>query len=560
MALVDQYGHPIDLGLLAEPQTADTAWLQREFETHPARGMTPARLAAVLLRAEQGDWMGQLDLADDIEERDGHAYAELSKRKGAIAALEWDVVEPEAATVTEKAHTEQLREWMRALPDFEDVLLEMMDGVLKVLSAHAIAWKPEGRVRLPQLTATPARWFVPDATRNALLLRSATQMAPAAEGLASVMGEPLRPLAWMCHVPRSRNGYLARSALVRVLAWPYLFKHYAIRDLAELLEIHGLPMRLGVYPAGATREEKATLLRAVTDIGHNAAGIIPQGMKVDFQAAADGNHAPFESMIRYMDALESKVILGQTLSASEGQNGTQALGNVHERVKLGIRATDARQVEGTVTNQLLVPMGIINIPGFNPRRPPRFKLDISEPEDLKQFAEALPALEKLGMQIPVDWAHEKLRIPKPEAGQEVLRSVAPPPALGGDGTGSGEDVADETAPGRAEGKGSQPKRKPARAAALAGQVAPAQARDAIDDLVAEQAAQWQPLLGPMVRPLLAELDRAVLAGETLQAFAARLPQLVARMDPTPLADDLARASFAARLAGEADIDLSGQEA
>jgi phage gp29-like protein len=359
------------------------------------------------------------------------------------------------------------------------------------------------------------------------------------------MGEALRPLAWMVHQPRSRTGYITRSSLVRVLAWPYLFKHYSIRDLAEMLEIFGLPLRLGQYPSGATPEEKLALLRAVTDIGHNAAGIIPQGMKIDFQAAATGTQVPFMSMMQYMDAVQSKVVLGQTLSSSEGQNGTQALGEVHERVRMDIRSTDARQVEGTITRQLLVPMGLLNIPGFDAARAPRFKLDLGQGADVTAYAESLPALAKAGMRIQVAWAHEKLRIPMAADGEAVLTGDAPAPAEPQD------NQSDDTQP-------APPPRRPGRAAPLAAQLRQAGAPepDLIDQVVAEQAAQWQATLGPLVQPLLAELDRAAAAGESLQAFAARLPDLVARMDSTPLANDLARAAFGARLAGEVDLDLN----
>jgi phage gp29-like protein len=554
MAILDQYGNPIDLGRLAEPQLADTAWLRREFDTHPAKGLTPAKLANILLTAEQGDWTAQLDLASDIEERDGHAFAELSKRAGSIAALEWSVEPPKGASAREKAWAAQLQDMAGGVPDFEDVLLEMMGGVLNGAAMHAMSWKPEGRMRLPKLQSVPARWFTTDATRNGLLLRSATQMAapppgPGMEGLAPVMGEPLRPLAWLVHTPRSRNGYLARRSLARVLAWPYLFKHYALRDLAEFLEIYGLPLRLGQYPSGASPEEKLTLLRAVTDIGHNAAGIIPQGMLIDFKNAAAGNDAPFLGMVSVMDAVQSKVILGQTLSSSEGKSGTQALGKIHEQVRMDIRATDARQIEGTLTSQLLVPMGIINIPGFDPKRAPRFRLDLGEGEDVTAYAESLPKLAGAGLRIPVSWAHEKLRIPQAEDGAPVMTGPAAAPAAPAE--------PDEDATG-------QPARARTRAApaALAGRptaAATAPAPDPIDALVAEQAAQWRPVLGPLVRPLLAELDAAVARGESLAAFAARLPQLVAQMDGTPMADDLGRAAFVAGLAGQADIDLAGNE-
>lgn len=523
--ILDHLGNPIQAAAIREPQTAQTAHLAREFDAHPARGLTPATLHALMVAAEQGDIIRQLDLADDMEERDGHLYAELDKRKGAVAALEWAVVEPERASAAEKKLTEQLREWFAAIDDFEDLLRGMMDAALKGFSNHELVWKLQDGVLIPAVTFRPQRWFTVDKeTRNELRLRT----------LGSADGEPLTPFGWISHVHKTRNGYLARGGLVRVLAWPYLFKNFATRDLAEFLEIYGLPLRLGKYPAGASDDEKRKLLQAVTQIGHNAAGIVPQSMAIEFQAAAQGVDAPFGSMIDRMDAVQSKAILGQTLTASEGQHGTQALGNVHNEVRLDIRDSDARQIEATLTRQLLWPLAALNVPGADPRRCPRFVLDTSEPEDLALYADALPKLAAIGVRIPVKFAHDKLRIPEPAEGEPVLRAPAPP-AANVDGT---------------------PAEPAVRRAALAGDPGAAP-RDALDDLADDAAeADWRPLLEPLVGPLLAELDRAVEAGETLEAFAARLPQLVHRMDSGPLTEQVARAAFVARLAGEADLDVS----
>lgn len=554
--ILDQFGKPIDIGTLREPQTADTAWLQREFENHPSRGLTPARLHSILVQAEQGDWLGQLDLADDLEERDGHAFSELSKRKGAISMLDWDLAEPDAATAAEKKVTAQMREWMKELPEFEDVLFAMMDGVLKGFSNHEMEWALEDGALLPTLTFRPQRWFTLDAKRQDLLLRSQSKSTESTDGLPSKMGEPLRPFAWLSHIPRSRNGYLARSSLVRVLCWPYLFKAFSVRDLAEFLEIYGLPLRLGQYPAGASDQEKRTLLRAVTEIGHNAAGIIPQGMKIDFQNAAAGTHVPFMSMIEYMDGVESKAILGQTLTSGEGKSGTQALGTVHEGVRMDIRAADARQMEGTISRQLLYPLAALNIPGVDLKRLPRFSLDFGEAEDLVAYSDALPKLANAGMRIPRKWAHDKLRIPEPMDGEEVL-NAAPPPAPFGGGPGA-PGAADPLAkpgdkkPAPKPPVPPAPKDKTALAAQLPAAPTP---RDALDDVTDEALADWLPLLDPLVQPLLTELDKAVAAGESLEAFRARLPELMSRMDGAPMAERLARAAFVAHLAGEADLDI-----
>ncbi len=61
----------------------------------------------------------------------------------------------------------------------------------------------------------------------------------------------LRPFGWISHTGKAKSGYLSRTGLIRVLAWPYLFKNYSVRDLAEFLEIYGLPLRVGKYPDGA---------------------------------------------------------------------------------------------------------------------------------------------------------------------------------------------------------------------------------------------------------------------------------------------------------------------
>ncbi len=226
-----------------------------------------------------------------------------------------------------------------------------------------------------------------------------------------VAAEPLLPFGWLAHVHRSRSGYLTRNSLARVLAWPYLFKNYAVRDLAEFLEIFGLPLRLGKYPAGASEDEKRTLLQAVTAIGHNAAGIIPQGMVMEFQEAAKGSEGPYTAMWDRMEAMQSKVILGQTLSSGEGQHGTQALGAIHNEVRLDIRNADARQVARTLNSQLIRPWCVINVAGADPLRLPRLEFDIGEAADLRAYTDSLTKLAAAGMRIPLDWVYKRLRIP-----------------------------------------------------------------------------------------------------------------------------------------------------
>jgi hypothetical protein len=94
---------------------------------------------------------------------------------------------------------------------------------------------------------------------------------------ASADGAPLQPFGWLVHTyGKAKTGYLGRMGLHRVLVWPFLYKAYAIGDFAEFLETFGLPIIVGKYFAGATDDEKASLLRAVTALGHDARAIMPR--------------------------------------------------------------------------------------------------------------------------------------------------------------------------------------------------------------------------------------------------------------------------------------------
>lgn len=414
-------GLPITTEALSEPQTSHYSHLQRELQTHPTRGLTPSKLASILDQAEQGDLLAQFDLYEDMEEKDGHIAAELGKRRRALL-VDWSVVPPDNPTPAEKRNAELLAELVGEIADFEDVLFDVTDAIGKGFSCCEIEWHKPGKYWVPKtITHRPQSWFtVHRGYRQQLRLRSNTTVD-------GIVGEPLQTFGWITHVHKAKSGYLERTAMFRQLVWPYLFKNYSVGDLAEFLEIYGIPVRIGKYPSGASEKEKMTLLRALVGIGHNAAGIIPAGMELDFLDAATGDPKAFELMLNWCERTQSKVILGGTLtSGADGKSSTNALGNVHNEVRKDLRDSDIKQMCSTITRDLLYPLAALN--GLAPdgmRRCPVFRLDVGETEDMTAYAEALPKLVDIGVQIPVQWAQEKLGIPQPEAGEPVLQATSP---------------------------------------------------------------------------------------------------------------------------------------
>ena len=406
-------GQPIQIGSLAEPQTSKVGQLHQEWQGHPSRGLTPSRLNSILVSAEQNDVIAQYELFEDMEERDGHILSEMSKRRRAVSGLSWTIVPPRSPSAAEKRNAEQLQEQLESIEDIDSIIFDTTDAIGKGFCCQEIEWHRLGGLWMPKtITHRPQSWF--------RLYRGFTQEVRLRDNSAD--GAPLRPFGWVTHTHRAKSGYLERANIFRALVWPYLFKNYSVGDLAEFLEIYGIPLRLGKYPAGASEKEKLTLLRALVQIGRNAAGIIPDGMSLDFHDTADGDAAAFQLMIDWCERTQSKVILGATLTsqADRGSN-TNALGNVHNEVRKELKDSDAKQVSATLSRDLVYPIAALN--GLAPdgyARCPRLVLDIAESKDIGMFSEALPKLARAGMRIKRSWAHQELGIPEADDDKDLL--------------------------------------------------------------------------------------------------------------------------------------------
>lgn len=420
--LVDTLGNPLRKDDLTTPQTDDAklAHLQNHYAEHPSKGLTPAKLGGVLLRAEQGDIISQCELAEDMEEKDTHLFSELQKRRLCMKSVPWKLVPPRNASAQEIRDTEMLQEMLEDMNFLPNTFYDMSDAILKGFSNSEITWHQEENLWLPKAIdfKDPSWFMVNQDNRNELRLRDNTPT-----------GEALNQFGWIQHVHKTKSGYISRNGLARILAWPYIFKNFSVRDLAEFNEIYGLPLRVGKYPNGASQNEKRTLLQAVMGIGHNAGGIIPQGMQIEFEEAAKGSEKPFAYMMEFMDKAMSKAILGGTLtSQADGKSSTNALGNVHNEVRGELRDSDLTQIEASITRDMVLPMYMFNGRSFSkPSRSPRLQFDTTEPEDMKLFSDSLPGLVGMGVQIPVNWANEKLQIPQPKDGEAVLGMVKAEP-------------------------------------------------------------------------------------------------------------------------------------
>jgi len=447
--LVDEYGNPIEKAALTEELARPSLTGVRQVWTEAvANGMTPARLAAVLQQASDGNPYDYLALAEDIEERDLHYSSVLRTRKLAISGLE-PQVEAASDDTDHQAHADAVRELVRR-PEFSELIDDLLDGLGKGYSVCEIVWQFGAQWWPKCYEWRDPRWFVFDrATQRTLRLLTDT---------APVEGEPLQPFKFIVHVPRLKSGLPIRGGLARVAAFAWLCKSYAMKDWLAFAEVFGMPLRLGKYGPSASKQDIAVLKSAVATMGTDAAAVLPESMKIEFQeaGAANGGGDLFLKLCEFLDKQVSKCVLGQTSSSDSTAGGLgSGQSTAHSEVRDDLLRADSRQLAGTLNRDLVRAFIDLN---FGPQDAyPRITLPVLEPEDTKALVDAVTKLVPLGLKVGVSTMADKLGLPDADKEEEVLAAprttpaeppTVPPVATNGtrralNAAGSSKDAVDE---------------------------------------------------------------------------------------------------------------------
>lgn len=522
--LYDHRGDPIQTSdLKREHARASVASVRSPYRESVASKLTPSRLARLLRDADEGDTEAFLVLADEMEERELHYRSVLNTRKLSVTG---QPVTVEAAG--EDAKSVEIANAVRELvedPVFEGLLFDLLDGFGKGYSVVEILWDTSGKRWQPKgYVHREARFFRFD--RDTLSMLRLVDMSDPVEGI------PLAPFKYVVHTPKLKTGLPIRNGLARVAAAAYMLKSFTLRDWHAFMEVFGMPLRLGKYGPDATEDEKDTLLRAVTNIAFDAAGIIPESMTIEFIEAskASGGQTLFQGAADWWDKQVSKVVLGQTMTTDDGASLSQA--KVHSDQKELITAADTRQVTATVNRDLIRPFVDLN---WGPQeRYPVIRIGAEEPEDLELLTKVFDWASK-HVEIPAWYVREKLNLPEPEEGDEVIGGKPPAPPPPPPGAPVPPAPGDEPAP-----------EPPAANARARNRV---QDQDAIDELAQEALADWQPLLDGNVGALM-RLARNAGSYEQFQQLLESAAESD-EIDIDQVTEKLAVAVFAARGLGDA---------
>lgn len=510
--LVDQYGRSLQKQLLTTEVAGPTlAGVRSPIAGYPADGLTPDRLADILREADQGEPMRYFELAELIEERDLHYAGVLATRKRSVAQIEMSV-EAASDAPEDVRRADMVREWLNR-DELADEIFDMMDAIGKGVSFTEIMWEiSEGQWRPSRLEWRDPRWFTFAAHDLATpLLRGGVE--------GNEQPQPLPAFKFITARIKAKSGLPLRGGIARIAAWAWMFKAYTQRDWAIFTQTYGQPVRVGKFHSGATKEDKATLFRAVANIAGDCAAIIPESMQIEFVEAKNVNAGAelYRARADWLDQQISKAVLGQT-TTTDAISGGHAVSQEHRQVQEDIERADAKALSAVINRDLIRPWMDLE---FGPGGPyPRLVIARADAEDLTALSLSLAQLVPLGLRVSQSEIRDKFGLSDPDSDEDVLRQTA-------------DTASDTTGPAR-----------PALQAIQAPE--PTHPADQITERLADDAA-------PMVESMAGQIEAMLHAAADLGEFRAMLSEAYGAIGHEGLGGIIAGALAAAQAAGRSDL-------
>jgi phage gp29-like protein len=414
-----------------------------------ARSYTPERVEQVLRAAiTGGDLVAQWELFDLMEDTSPRIKKNLNELKRAVKAYDrktqaWaEEDEPATPEAEERAKLVSRALWtMRPRADenqngYDDTIYDILDAWGKGTVVLEVDYEVREAGKFGNITAPKCtRWIHPryygypaqgdwlglNTQEIASSNRTASHGTTTANSLPAVEGVYARfpdNKFLICNC-RSKSGHPAGAALLRSLAFWWAASNFTQEWFLNLAQIFGLPIRWATYdPAIPGLLDK--LCDMLADMGSQAWGAFPAGTSFDLKEGPKaGTDNPQVALLDRADQQYDILILGQTLTTTQGDRGSQALGTVHKTVRDEIIEAASEFVASVLNQQLVPAIELLNY-GDN-RLTPEVCLEAKKVEDGKANAERDAILLKNpDFEIPKKWYYKRHGVPLPNPDDEVI--------------------------------------------------------------------------------------------------------------------------------------------
>ena len=132
-----------------------------------------------------------------------------------------------------------------------------------------------------------------------------------------------------------------------------IYKRGGFGDWSQFAELFGMPFRIGKYD-GYDDTARQKLTTALDEMGSAAYAVIPEGTQIEIPQnyGNAGSNAIYKEMRLACNEEITTMILGQTLTMTQGDKGARSLGEVHKDVEDAIYLNDRKFLLKVLNNRL----------------------------------------------------------------------------------------------------------------------------------------------------------------------------------------------------------------
>ena len=397
----------------------------------------PSTVSAVLDSAINGDLRDQGTLFESMRDTMPRLQGNMDEICGLVARNDVQVEpfaevgkDPTPSAVDKAAFVKHSLESMQVnhimgQSDIEGTVYGIAESYYEGHSVQEILWNMD---RTPKATVKlPWRYFsYPDRTDTVDRL----MLNPAGEySLNNLIDFPTNK--FIVAIKKGHTGHASQAAPLRALITYWLGTVYGNKWLLGFAQIYGIPIRWATT-SETDNAAKSVIGNMLKKIGSQAWAVFSSGTKLEIkEPTTSAGNLPQQALIDNANKACDIFILGQTLTSDVGSSGSQALGTVHNEIRLDVVDRVGKYCAKVISGDLVRPILVENY--GDDSEMPTIKIQSKRAKDAKGLAETdeilmrtFPELERSEEQI-----RERHDIAKPMNEEDTIIAVTPteePPA------------------------------------------------------------------------------------------------------------------------------------
>lgn len=313
---------------------------------NPLRGLSLARLTAMLEAGERGEYADLQWFYHYMERSDAMIYSVIQRRRSALLALDWDIriISQAQDNPAAQQQADFLRMVYERILNLRDAISFLFTAFFRGFAHLEIHWNKSGLIdRLEPVE----QWFW---LRDGLF--GDWEYNPGANP-GTMRGTAIDPGNFVI---------FEAIALNRILSLLYLRKNFSQADWDSFISIYGIPSIFLVGPPNASEEKQREYQAVAEQIIANGRGFLPHDSDIKY-VNGGGERPPFRDQIKYIDEQITIAATGGLLTMlAEPGSGTLA-GGAHQDTFLQIAKADAIQLANVLQNAIDIPLLERHFPG-----------------------------------------------------------------------------------------------------------------------------------------------------------------------------------------------------